>query len=164
MNRVCLYGIISSEPKFKELKGNNGKDYLRCNFMLSVNRGFKKPGDEYSRRDFIPVVLWGATARYVKKFLKKFDLCWVDGEFHADELYDKTGNRRVFYYCCVAKIGHGGVRFREVEEKAQEYYNKQVKEEQERLEKQQRAEAKAARKQAKLEDEAICPDWDELNW
>lgn len=164
MNRVCLYGIISSEPKFKELKGNNGKDYLRCNFILSVNRGFKRPGGEYNIRDAIPVVLWGATARYVKKFLRKLDLCWVDGEFHADEYVDADGKRRVFYYCAVAKVGHGGVRFRDVEEKAQEYYQKQVQEEQERQERAEKKAAQAARKQAKLEDEAICPDWDELNW
>lgn len=99
-----------------------------------------------------------------KIHLKKLDLCWVDGEFHADRYYDADGVMRFLYYCAADKVGNGGVRFCYVEDKIREGVQKQRQEEQQRLEKQRRAEAKAARKQAKLEDEAICPDWDELDW
>lgn len=163
MNRVCLYGIISTEPRFKEITGKNGKKYFRCNFYLSVNRGFKRPDETYIR-DSIPIVLWGNAAYYVKNYMKKLDLCWIDGEFFSDKYFDADGKMKFSYYCAAAKVGHGGVRFRYVQDKVQECFQKQQRKEQEALEKQQRAKAKAARKQAKLEDDAVCPDWDELDW
>ena len=166
MNRVNLYGVLCTEPKFKELKSSKtGKKYLRGSFVLSIDRGYKhNPTDKFNARDLIPVVLWGAAAMYVRRYLHKMDLCWVEGEFRSDRYEDRDGKQRMNFYCAASRIGSGGVRFHLVEKKAQEYYNKQQQEEQERIERDEKKAAKAARQQAKLEDEALNPDWDELDW
>jgi len=77
MNTVMLAGNLASEGVDVRALGGEGK--FVGNFLLAVDRGFKKD----SGRDFYRVTVWNAAAVNAEKYLRKGDAVIVSGHLRT---------------------------------------------------------------------------------
>ena len=88
MNTVNLIGNICNELVLK--RTNSGKSVMEC--TIAVNRPYAK-----DTTDFIPLVIWGATAEFLNNYGKKGSKIAVSGKLTTRKWQDKDGNNRTAY-------------------------------------------------------------------
>ncbi|MBD97843.1 single-stranded DNA-binding protein [bacterium] len=81
-NLVVIVGRLTKDPVFRDQK-----DSKMAQFSLAVNR-YKKDGEPQA--DFIPVVFWGDSAIRASEWLKRGDLCLIQGRVTVRS-YEKDG-------------------------------------------------------------------------
>ena len=81
-NLVVIVGRLTKDPVFRDQA-----DAKLTQFSLAVNR-YKKDGDPQA--DFIPVVFWGEGAIRAQEWLKRGDLCLIQGRVSVRS-YEKDG-------------------------------------------------------------------------
>jgi single-strand DNA-binding protein len=87
-NHVTLVGRLTKDPESKQIKENRMKLF----FTLATNRPYKKDNGE-SDADYIPISLFGKTAEYAKKLLKKGSPVLIWGRLEIRN-YEKNDERR----------------------------------------------------------------------
>ena len=92
MNRVALTGRLTKDIELKA----TGTGTEVCNFMVAVDRRYKKQGEE-KQADFIPVVAWAKTAVFINTYFHKGDGIVIEGRLESRKYADKEGNNRVAY-------------------------------------------------------------------
>lgn len=103
INRVVLTGRLTRDPEIRYTPGG----VAVCSFTLAVNRTYTNQQGE-RETDFINVVAWRRTAENVANYLRKGNLCGVDGRLQTRS-YDGQDGRRVYVTEVVADM----VRFLE---------------------------------------------------
>jgi single-strand DNA-binding protein len=81
-NLVVIVGRLTKDPVCRD-----HNESTMAQFSLAVNR-YKKDGE--SQADFIPVVFWGDSAVRASEWLKRGDLCLVQGRVTVRS-YEKEG-------------------------------------------------------------------------
>ncbi len=93
-NKALIMGNLARDPELKFTPGGQAVG----NFSVAVNRTWKdKSGEKQEAVDFIPVVVWGATAENCDKYLKKGSPALVEGRIQTRsyEAKDGSGKRYV---------------------------------------------------------------------
>lgn len=93
-NKATIMGNLARDPELKFTPGGQAVG----NFSVAVNRTWKdKSGEKQEAVDFIPVVVWGATAENCDKYLKKGSPALVEGRIQTRsyEAKDGSGKRYV---------------------------------------------------------------------
>lgn len=89
MNKVILSGRLSKDIEFGTT--NNGVDYARS--TIAVNRRFKNESGEYDA-DFINIVAWRNTAKYLNDYAKKGNKIAVCGTLQTRTYEAQDGTKR----------------------------------------------------------------------
>jgi len=92
LNMVVIAGRLTRDPTCRTLA--NGT--MVCNFHLASTKYYKKPdGQRQETTTFVGVVIWGGTAEYCQKTLKKGTPVVVEGALNSSSWEDKeTGKKR----------------------------------------------------------------------
>lgn len=85
MNQVSLIGRFVKPIVVKEL----GEENVVINNVLAVSRKRKK--EDHQNADFIPVVIWGKTARVVEQYCQKGNMVGVSGKLASRHYLSQDG-------------------------------------------------------------------------
>ena len=91
MNVVVLIGRLTDNP---ELRHTNN-DIAVTRFSIAVDRGYKT-GEE-RQTDFINIVAWRQTAKFITDYFKKGQRIAIEGSLRMNRYQDKDGNNRTSY-------------------------------------------------------------------
>lgn len=90
-NKAILVGNLTRDP---ELRYTSNQTAV-CSFSLAVNRLWRgKNGETQEQVDFIPIVVWGASAENCERYLKKGSAALVEGRISTRSYDDKQGQKR----------------------------------------------------------------------
>ena len=89
LNRTTLVGRICKEIELRY----SGAGVAIANFTLAVERNFKS-ADGQKETDFIPCVAFKQSAEYAANYLKKGNLCSVDGRIQVRTYDGSDGQKR----------------------------------------------------------------------
>ena len=88
LNHIVIMGRLVSDPELKQTP--SGVDL--CNFSIACDRDFKN-GDE-KVADFIDVVAWRHTAKFISGNFSRGRMIVVSGRLQTRKYQDKNGNNR----------------------------------------------------------------------
>ena len=92
LNKVILFGFLGSDvPPVKV--SSNGNPYV----LVSVGVPRRAPKDAIDAKnevDFLPVQLFGHSAKFAEKYLKKGALITVEGSLRQNKWTDEHGNNQ----------------------------------------------------------------------
>lgn len=89
MNKVILMGRLTKDPEVKYVQGAN--TFTVARYTLAVNRRFKRDGEPDA--DFIGCVVFGKSAEFVEKYLKKGQQVAINGRLQFETWTDQNGNK-----------------------------------------------------------------------
>ena len=90
-NKAILIGNLARDPELRRVNGDSSV----ASMTLAVNRSWTgKDGQRIDECDFIPVVVWGAMAVNVEKYLSKGSSCLVEGRIQVRNYEDAQGQKR----------------------------------------------------------------------
>lgn len=101
MNVAALVGRLTRDPELRYTAAG----LATCTFTIAVEDPFAK---QDPKADFIPIVTWKQQAEAVANYLRKGQLCSVDGRIKTRNYENKDGNR-----VYVTEILANNVRFLE---------------------------------------------------
>ena len=88
INTITLMGRLTQTPELKTT--NSGIE--TANFAVAVDRRFQK-----DQTDFINVVAWRQSAKFVTSYFKKGQMIAIVGSLQTRSYTDKNGNKRTVY-------------------------------------------------------------------
>ena len=90
MNRVVLMGRLTRDPEIRYTQGDNPMCIAR--YTLAVDRRFSRNGNnDGNNADFIPCVVFGKSAEFTEKYLKKGTKIAVSGRIQTGSYTNKDG-------------------------------------------------------------------------
>ena len=89
LNRIILMGRCGNDPELKTTP--NGVEFTTVN--LAVDRD-RKDADGNRQTDWITVVAWRQTAKFLVSYFKKGRMAVVEGSLQMRKWTDKDGNKR----------------------------------------------------------------------
>jgi single-strand DNA-binding protein len=90
-NRVNLIGNLGTDPEVKNLE--SGK--ILAKFPLATSENYKNSeGQKISETQWHNLVVWGRTASFVEKYLKKGNEIAVEGKLSHRSYEDKDGIKK----------------------------------------------------------------------
>jgi single-strand DNA-binding protein len=90
MNRVILMGRLTRDPEVRYTTGDNQMAIAR--YTLAVDRRFSRGGNnDGNTADFIPCVVFGRSAEFTEKYLKKGTKIAVTGRIQTGSYTNKDG-------------------------------------------------------------------------
>lgn len=90
MNKVILMGRLTRDPEIRY--ANNENNTCIANYMLAVDRKFKRQGDEQTA-DFIRCVAMGRGGEFAEKYLHQGIKIVVTGRIQTGSYTNKDGQR-----------------------------------------------------------------------
>lgn len=106
-NRVILVGRLVRDPELRYTPGGSAVVTLR----LAVNDSRRgREGQQREETLFIDVVVWGAQAEAVNRYLARGRPVLVDGRLRMETWKDKDGNNRVSYRVVANRVVFLGER------------------------------------------------------
>ena len=90
MNKVILMGHLTRDPEIRY--ANNENNTCIANYMLAVDRKFKRQGDEQTA-DFIRCVAMGRGGEFAEKYLHQGIKIVVTGRIQTGSYTNKDGQR-----------------------------------------------------------------------
>ena len=91
MNKVVLMGRLTRDPEIRYSQGENQLAIAR--YTLAVDRRFNRNNDDNNNADFIQCVLFGKTAEFAEKYLKKGTKLVVTGRIQTGSYTNKEGQK-----------------------------------------------------------------------
>ncbi len=88
INNVTLIGRLTADPTIKTLES----DVKVANFTLAVEKTYKNKDGERDA-NFISIVAWRKTAELIEKYLKKGNMCAVQGSIETRSYEGQDGVR-----------------------------------------------------------------------
>ena len=111
LNSINVIGRLVRDPETKNVSGN----YM-ASFTIASDASYKgKDGNYVEKANFIPVTVWGNSAKWVKEKLSKGLLVCVSGSLESNTV-EKEG-RKATYYNVRANL-FGGVELLQKKEQA----------------------------------------------
>lgn len=86
LNCVTLMGRLTADPVLKVTPA--GKDV--CSFSIAVDKTVK--GER--KADFIPIVVWGSSAKFVCDYFRKGSMIAIQGSIQTGTYTDNEGYKR----------------------------------------------------------------------
>ena len=90
MNKVILMGRLTRDPEIRY--ANNENNTCIANYILAVDRRFKRQGDEQTA-DFIRCVAMGKNGEFAEKYLHQGTKIVVEGRIQTGSYTNKDGNK-----------------------------------------------------------------------
>lgn len=87
MNEVSIIGRLVKPIVVKEI----GQEHYVINNIVAISR--KKKGNSEQNADFIPVVIWGKTAKIVEKYCEKGNLIGLSGRLMSRQFLSQDGKQ-----------------------------------------------------------------------
>lgn len=89
INCAVIMGRLVADPELRTTTSG----LPVTSFRVAVDRNYVRPGEE-RQTDFIDVVAWRQTAKFVTKFFRKGSMIAVQGSIQVRPYEDKNGNKR----------------------------------------------------------------------
>ena len=89
MNKVILMGRLTRDPEIRYTQGNAPMCIAR--YTLAVDRRFSRNNNDGNNADFIPCVVFGKSAEFTEKYLKKGTKMAVVGRIQTGSYTNKDG-------------------------------------------------------------------------
>ena len=90
MNKVILMGRLTRDPEVRYTTGDNQMAIAR--YTLAVDRRFSRGGNnDGNNADFIPCVVFGKSAEFTEKYLKKGTKIAVTGRIQTGSYTNRDG-------------------------------------------------------------------------
>ena len=90
MNRVILMGRLTRDPEVRYTTGDNQMAIAR--YTLAVDRRFSRGGNnDGNNADFIPCVVFGKSAEFTERYLKKGTKIAVTGRIQTGSYTNRDG-------------------------------------------------------------------------
>lgn len=102
LNCVTLMGRLTADPVLKTT--TTGKEV--CQFSIAVDRSYAGHGEKHS--DFITIVAWEATARFVVNYFTKGSMIAIQGSIQSRSYEDKKGNKRTAFEVVAKELSFCG--------------------------------------------------------
>lgn len=99
LNKAILNGRLTKAPELKQT--NSGKSV--CGFTVAVDRNRDR-----EKTDFVPIVAWDKTAKFVNQWFGKGDLITIVGHIEVRSYEDKDGNKRTATEIIAEEVLFGG--------------------------------------------------------
>ena len=103
INNAVLMGRITATPELKTT--TSGTEV--CSFSIAVERNYAKKREE-RETDFINIVTWRGTAKFVSTYFQKGDMIAVQGEIQTRKYEDKNGNKRTAFEVVAQNVSFCG--------------------------------------------------------
>lgn len=89
LNKIFIMGRLTRDPELRRTQNGTAV----TSFTMAVDRDFKN-ADGTKDTDFIDVVAWRNTAKFVSKYFGKGRMAVVEGRLQLRDWTDKDGNKR----------------------------------------------------------------------
>jgi single-strand DNA-binding protein len=89
MNKVILMGRLTRDPDIRYTQGDNSISIAR--YTLAVDRRFNRNNNDGNSADFIPCVVFGRSAEFTEKYLKKGTKMAIVGRIQTGSYTNKDG-------------------------------------------------------------------------
>ena len=89
MNKVILMGRLTKDPDIRYTQGDNSMCIAR--YTLAVDRRFNRNNNDGNSADFIPCVVFGRSAEFTEKYLKKGTKMAIVGRIQTGSYTNKDG-------------------------------------------------------------------------
>lgn len=90
MNKVILMGRLTRDPDIRYTQGDNSMCIAR--YTLAVDRRFSRNGNnDGNNADFIPCVVFGKSAEFTEKYLRKGTKMAIVGRIQTGSYTNKDG-------------------------------------------------------------------------
>ena len=89
MNKVILMGRLTRDPDIRYTQGDNSMCIAR--YTLAVDRRFNRNNNDGNSADFIPCVVFGRSAEFTEKYLKKGTKMAIVGRIQTGSYTNKDG-------------------------------------------------------------------------
>ena len=90
MNRVVLMGRLTRDPDVRYTQGDNSMCIAR--YTLAVDRRFSRgAGNDGNNADFVPCVVFGRSAEFAEKYLRKGTKIAVSGRIQTGSYTNRDG-------------------------------------------------------------------------
>jgi len=91
LNKVILIGRLTRDPESRSLP--SGQQV--ASFSMATNRFFNdKSGQRQEQTEFHNIVLFGRLAEIASQYLKKGNLCLIEGRIQTRSWQDPEGNKK----------------------------------------------------------------------
>lgn len=92
LNRCEFIGNLGKDPEIRSMQ--NGDKVANFSIACSEKWKDKNSGETKERTTWVPIVVWGALAGVVERFLHKGSKVYVAGKFTVRKWQDQSGNDR----------------------------------------------------------------------
>lgn len=92
MNKAILLGNLGEDPELRHT--NSGTAVMNLRMATTDRYKDKQSGEWQERTDWHNVVLWGARAEALEKFLRKGSKIMVEGSLQTRSWEDKSGVKK----------------------------------------------------------------------
>lgn len=92
LNRCEFIGNLGKDPEIRTMQ--NGDKVANFSIACSEKWKDKNSGEQKERTTWVPVVVWGALAGVVERFIHKGSKVYVAGKFSVRKWQDKDGQDR----------------------------------------------------------------------
>ena len=76
-------------------------------FSIAVDRSFVKAGEQ-RQADFINIVAWGSTAKFIRDYFSKGSMIAIQGSIQTRNYEDKNGNKRTAFEVVAREVSFCG--------------------------------------------------------
>jgi len=91
LNKIILLGRLTKDPEVKSLPSGQQVS----SFGMATNRFFNdKSGQKQEQTEFHNIVLFGRLAEIAAQYLKKGNLCLIEGRIQTRSWQDQEGNKK----------------------------------------------------------------------
>jgi single-strand DNA-binding protein len=104
LNRIILQGRFGTEPELRQTP--SGADVATVN--MAVDRDFKDKTTGEKETDWITVVAWRNTAKFLSQYFTKGSLAVVEGRLQMRKYTDRDGNKRIAAEVVADNVYFGG--------------------------------------------------------
>lgn len=123
-NRAIIMGNLARDPDVRYTASQKAV----ASFSVAVNRQWNDAnGERREEVTFIPVVVWGPSAKNCGKYLQKGSGILVEGRINTRSYEDKTGQKRYVTEVVadsVQFVGGGGQQKQPAQSSERTYHNK----------------------------------------
>ncbi len=95
LNKVQLIGRLGRDPE--SMTTSTGKTLTKMNIATTDYWTDSQSGQRKERTEWHTVVTWDKTAQFVKEYLAKGNLVYVEGSLRSREYTDQNGNKRKIF-------------------------------------------------------------------
>lgn len=92
LNHCSFIGNLGKDPEIRTLQ--NGDKVANFSIACTEKWKDKNSGEQKERTTWVPVVVWGALAGVVERFLHKGSKVYVSGKFSVRKWQDQSGADR----------------------------------------------------------------------
>ena len=103
LNTIIIQGRLTKDPEIRNTSNNK----TVCSFNIACDRPYKDDGGNKTT-DFIPVVAWHSTAKFVNQYFNKGDMIIVQGRLQSRNYTDNNGDERKVYEVLAEQVNFAG--------------------------------------------------------